>query len=308
MRACVRAWRAHGERVAFVPTMGNLHSGHGDLVMRARNLAHRVVVSVFVNPMQFGPNEDFAQYPRTPIEDQALLTQLGVDVLFTPEVIDMYPNGHVQSSFVDVPDIGDVLCGVFRPGHFRGVATVVVKLLNLVGPDVALFGEKDFQQLTIIRRVVADLCMPIEIVGAPTVREADGLAMSSRNRYLPMLDRAASPRIYQTLESTRQQLQTGARNYSELERIGKEALSAAGFKVDYFAICDASTLRAPTPDTRECVIAVAARIGKARLIDNVRIDIAQCAANRINLSRLLRPPCRMFELSAGVLGDNRQLR
>ncbi|MBC7982487.1 MAG: pantoate--beta-alanine ligase, partial [Candidatus Obscuribacterales bacterium] len=167
LRARVREWRARNERVAFVPTMGNLHAGHGDLVARARKLADRVVVSVFVNPMQFGPNEDFAQYPRTPSEDAALLKQLGADVLFTPEVADIYPNGHVQAAFVDVPEIGDILCGAFRPGHFRGVATVVVKLLNLVGPDVALFGEKDFQQLSIIRRAVTDLCLPIEIVGAP---------------------------------------------------------------------------------------------------------------------------------------------
>jgi pantoate--beta-alanine ligase len=270
IREQVREWRACGETVAFVPTMGNLHAGHGDLVTRARTLPARVVVSIFVNPMQFGPNEDFAQYPRTPSEDATLLANLGADALFVPDAADIYPQGYEQSTFVDVPPLGDILCGAFRPGHFRGVATVVAKLFNLVAPDIAVFGEKDFQQITIIRRMVADLCMPIEILGAPTTRETDGLAMSSRNRYLTPQDRAAAPAIYKALSAARHQLQSGLRDFAAIEQRGVAALIAAGFKVDYFAVRDAANLQASNPSTREFVVLTAARIGKARLIDNVR--------------------------------------
>jgi pantoate--beta-alanine ligase len=271
LKTRVRDWRARGERVAFVPTMGNLHAGHGDLVTRARKLAQRVVVSIFVNPMQFGPNEDFAQYPRTPKEDTELLTWLGTDALFIPDAAVIYPQGYQQSTFVDVPALSDILCGEFRPGHFRGVATVVVKLLNLVAPDVAVFGEKDFQQLSIIRRAVTDLCLPVEIVGAPTMRDPDGLAMSSRNRYLSPQDRTAAPAVFRALDATRRQLQAGARDFVALERTGADALTAAGFKVDYFSVRDATDLQQPTASTQEFVVLTAARIGKARLIDNVRI-------------------------------------
>jgi pantoate--beta-alanine ligase len=272
LRARVRSWRMNDERVAFVPTMGNLHSGHGDLVMRARNLAHRVVVSVFVNPTQFGPNEDYAQYPRTPDEDRALLEKIGADALFVPEVAGVYPEGHTHSTIVDVPELSGILCGEFRPGHFRGVATVVVKLLNIVAPDVALFGEKDYQQLTIIRRATVDLCLPVEIVGVPTVREPNGLAMSSRNRYLTAQDRIAAPRIFAALDSTRRALQAGDRDFAALEQAGKQSLIDAGFKVDYFAIRD-TALQATPINAREYVVLTAARIGRARLIDNVRAVI-----------------------------------
>jgi pantoate--beta-alanine ligase len=270
LRTTIADWRSQGQRIACVPTMGNLHAGHADLMKRARGIADRVVATIFVNPMQFGPNEDFAAYPRTPVEDQQLLTELGVDVLFMPEVSDMYPNGHAASSFVEVPQLGELLCGAFRPGHFRGVATVVVKLLSLVAPDVAIFGEKDYQQLLIIKRSIADLCMPIQIIGAPTIRETDGLAMSSRNRYLSAEQRAVAPVIYQTLQHAFKQLEQGNRNCIELEQMGRQALIKAGFNVDYFSVCDALTLQAPTVATNEWLIATAARIGKARLIDNVR--------------------------------------
>jgi len=273
LREAVRAWRLRGERIAFVPTMGNLHAGHGDLVTRARKLAQRVVVSIFVNPMQFGPNEDFAQYPRTPAEDGTLLTRQGADALFIPDPADVYPQGYEQSTFVDVPSLSNILCGEFRPGHFRGVATVVVKLFNLVAPDVAVFGEKDFQQLTIIRRVTADLCLPIEIVGAPTMREHDGLAMSSRNRYLVAHERAAAPAIFKALEAARTKLQSGSRDFFALEKAGAAALLAAGFGVEYFSIRDAINLQTPAAATREFVVLTAARIGKARLIDNVRMAV-----------------------------------
>lgn len=269
----VRSWRARGERTAFVPTMGNLHAGHGDLVSRARQVADRVVVSVFVNPMQFGPSEDFAQYPRTPDEDRQLLEKLDVDVLFTPEVSGIYPAGVSHSTVVDVPELSSTLCGEFRPGHFQGVATVVVKLLNLVAPDVALFGEKDFQQLAIIRRAVTDLCLPVTIIGSPTVRERDGLAMSSRNRYLTAEQRLIAPKIFAILEKARQALQAGNRDFKQIESIGNAALAAAGYKVDYFAVRDAETLQAPAAHTAHLVVLTAARLGRARLIDNVQVKL-----------------------------------
>lgn len=275
LRDRVNQWRRAGERVAFVPTMGNLHAGHGSLVTEARQRAQRVVVSVFVNPLQFGPNEDYAAYPRTPNEDRQLLESLGVDLLFVPEVEDMYPHGQASTARVQVPDLDSILCGAFRPGHFTGVATIVAKLLNLVQPDIGIFGEKDFQQLMIIRRAVEDLCMPIEIVGAATTRESDGLAMSSRNRYLSTEDRAIAPRIFAELDGTRKQIEGGSRNFEALERSGFEALKAVGFKPDYFSIRDASNLLAPSPQSREVVILTAARIGRARLIDNVRATIAK---------------------------------
>jgi pantoate--beta-alanine ligase len=273
LRDRIREWRHKGERIAFVPTMGNLHEGHGNLVKEARRRAQRVVVSVFVNPLQFGPNEDFASYPRTPDEDRRLLEELEVDLLFVPEVDDMYPHGQATTARVQVPELDSILCGAFRPGHFTGVATIVTKLLNLVQPDIALFGEKDFQQLMIIRHAAYDLCMPIEIVGVDTMRESDGLAMSSRNRYLSAEDRAVAPAIFQQLEGTRRQIESGSRNFEALERSGFEALKKVGFRPDYYSIRDASNLAAPRPKSAEVVILTAARIGRARLIDNVRAKI-----------------------------------
>jgi pantoate--beta-alanine ligase len=253
--------------------MGNLHAGHGSLVKEARRRATRVVVSVFVNPLQFGPNEDYASYPRTPENDRRLLEELQVDLLFVPEVDDMYPHGQSTTARVQVPELDSILCGAFRPGHFTGVATIVTKLLNLVQPDIALFGEKDFQQLMIIQRAAGDLCMPIEIVGVATTRESDGLAMSSRNRYLSPEDRAIAPMIYRELDSTRRQIESGSRNFEALERAGFEALQQAGFRPDYYSIRDAATLAAPSPQSAEVVILTAARIGRARLIDNMRAAI-----------------------------------
>jgi pantoate--beta-alanine ligase len=273
LRDRVRQWRQNGERIAFVPTMGNLHAGHGSLVKEARRRAQRVVVSVFVNPLQFGPTEDFASYPRTPDDDRRLLEELEVDLLFVPEVDDMYPHGQATTARVQVPELDSILCGAFRPGHFTGVATIVTKLLNLVQPDIALFGEKDFQQLMIIRRATDDLCMPIEIVGVSTTREQDGLAMSSRNRYLSPADRAVAPTIFRELERTRGQIEAGSRNFEALERAGFEALQSAGFKPDYFSIRDATNLAAPSPQSADLVILTAARIGRARLIDNMRARI-----------------------------------
>jgi len=270
LRERVMQWRRKGERIAFVPTMGNLHAGHGTLVSRASELAEHVIVSIFVNPLQFGPNEDFATYPRTPEEDRKLLRELNVELLFAPEVDDIYPRGQETTARVHVPGLEDILCGAFRPGHFMGVATVVTKLLNLVQPDVALFGEKDFQQLMIIRRAAVDLCMPVEIVGVPTAREPDGLAMSSRNRYLTPEQRAVAPHIFAELERARVAVESGATDYAALEQAGADALRKVGFRPDYFSIRDAHTLQIPNGDSNDLVILTAARIGRARLIDNVR--------------------------------------
>jgi pantoate--beta-alanine ligase len=270
LRALLHEWRMQGESIAFVPTMGNLHAGHASLVGAAHVHGRRVVASVFVNPLQFGPNEDFAAYPRTPEEDAALLGELGVDVLFLPTVGEMYPLGTAGSTIVDVPDLSGILCGAFRPGHFQGVATVVIKLLNLVQPDVAIFGEKDYQQLTIIRRSVEDLCLPVRIVGAPTVRADDGLALSSRNRYLSEAERAVAPEVYRALDRARRRLESGDTDIADIEREGIAALRAVGFRPDYFEIRMADTLTRPHGRSVDVVVLTAARLGRARLIDNVQ--------------------------------------
>jgi pantoate--beta-alanine ligase len=270
MRALVRGWRMAGESIAFVPTMGNLHAGHASLIGAAHHHGRRVVASVFVNPLQFGPNEDYAAYPRTPEEDTALLTEQGVDALLLPTVEEMYPLGVAGSTIVDVPDLSGILCGAFRPGHFQGVATVVVKLLNLVQPDTAIFGEKDYQQLTIIRRSVEDLCLPVRIVGAPTVRAEDGLALSSRNRYLSPEERRIAPTVYRALDRARRRLESGDADVAAIEAEGMETLRAAGFRPDYFEVRNADTLARPRGRNFDVVVLTAARLGRARLIDNVQ--------------------------------------
>ena len=270
MRAIVREWRMAGESIAFVPTMGNLHAGHASLIGAAHLHGRRVVASVFVNPLQFGPNEDYLAYPRTPDEDVALLEGQGVDVLLLPTVEEMYPLGSAGSTIVDVPELSGILCGAFRPGHFQGVATVVVKLLNLVQPDVGIFGEKDYQQLTIIRRSVEDLCLPVEIVGAPTVRADDGLALSSRNRYLSAAERAVAPTVYRALDRARRRLEGGDADIPAIEQEGIDALRAAGFRPDYFEVRMAGTLMRAQGQDIDVVVLTAARLGRARLIDNVQ--------------------------------------
>ena len=270
LRALVQGWRMAGETIAFVPTMGNLHAGHASLLAAAHHHGGRVVASVFVNPLQFGPTEDYAAYPRTPDEDAALLAEQGVDALLLPTVEEMYPRGIVTSTVVDVPGISDILCGAFRPGHFRGVATVVVKLLSLVQPDTAIFGEKDYQQLTIIRRAVEDLCLPVRIIGAPTVRAADGLALSSRNRYLDDDERAIAPELYRALDHARQRLMAGETDIASIEIEGLASLRAVGFRPDYFEIRTAGTLDRPQGREVGVVVLAAARLRRARLIDNVQ--------------------------------------
>lgn len=271
LREQIRVWRGNGERIAFVPTMGNLHAGHLRLVAEARARAARCVASIFVNPLQFGAGEDFQSYPRTPAEDAAQLATAGVDVLFAPGVDAMYPAGTASQLRIEVGSLGDILCGRSRPGHFSGVATVVVKLFNIVQPDVALFGEKDYQQLVVIRRTVADLCIPVAIVGVGTVREADGLAMSSRNSYLNATERAQAPALYRSLLALADHLHGGADDYAQLTHKAIEQLQAAGLQPEYVSVRRAADLVEAAPGDHDLVILAAARLGKTRLIDNVKI-------------------------------------
>ncbi|MEW6353361.1 MAG: pantoate--beta-alanine ligase [Pseudomonadota bacterium] len=271
IRGAIAAWREQGERIAFIPTLGNLHFGHLTLISEAKQRAKRVVVSIFINPLQFGANEDFANYPRTFREDSRKLAETGVDALFAPSEQEMYPHGQ-HGAFIDVPTLSNILCGAHRPGHFRGVATVVAKLFNIIQPQVALFGEKDYQQLQIVRRMTTDLNMPVEIVGVPTVREPDGLAMSSRNAYLNTDERRRAAALYQALRHARTRIEQG-HAVAEVEAEGLAALRAAGFQPDYFQVCRADDLRPAGQGDKDLIILAAAWLGRARLIDNVRASL-----------------------------------
>jgi pantoate--beta-alanine ligase len=272
VRAHISRWHRDGQRVAFVPTMGNLHAGHMSLIEMARRHGERFVASIFVNPMQFGPNEDFAHYPRTPRADENMLAAAGCDLMFMPDVTEIYPAGPAGSTRVEIAPLSRILEGEYRPGHFEGVTTVVAKLFNIVQPEVAVFGEKDFQQLTVIRRMVADLCLPVEIIGAPTVRESDGLAMSSRNQYLTPAERQLAPGIFATLENATRRLASGEGDFAAIERAGIESLTAAGLRPDYFSIRNAEDLSPPHADTRHLVVLTAVRMSHARLIDNLQVS------------------------------------
>ena len=267
MAAWSRAARRRGERIAFVPTMGALHEGHVTLLREARLRGDRLALSIFVNPTQFGPNEDLARYPRDLPGDLQKAAGAGTDVAFVPEASDMYPPG--SQTVVDVRELARGLDGVFRPGHFAGVATVVAKLFNIVAPDVAVFGEKDFQQLAIVRRMVADLSMPIEIVGIPTVREPDGLAMSSRNAYLSPDDRRRALSLSRALFGARQRAAAGVREAALLLQEARDALDID--RLDYLELCDAGTLVPIVKVDRPAVLLVAGFIGRTRLIDNLQI-------------------------------------
>lgn len=270
LREQVSAWHRAGLAVALVPTMGALHQGHLTLVRRALELADRVVVSVFVNPIQFGPNEDFDAYPRTLEADRAALATVGASLVYAPSVAEMYPRGFATS--IGVSGVSEGLCGGSRPGHFSGVATVVTKLLLQAQPDVACFGEKDYQQLQVIRRFVADLDIPVRIEGVPTVREADGLARSSRNAYLSAEERAAAPNLHRTLQDTAQAIRSGAAVDAALEA-GKRALLAAGFaSVEYLELRAAEGLAPLAALDCPARLLVAARLGKTRLIDNIPVE------------------------------------
>lgn len=277
LRAAVAEARAAGKRVGLVPTMGNLHSGHAALVRRATQLADFVVASIFVNPMQFGANEDLDKYPRTLAADQETLLEAGCDLLFAPTVAEMYPRGMQGQTRVSVPGVSEGLCGGSRPGHFDGVSTVVCKLFNMAQPDLAVFGEKDYQQLAVIRGMVSDLNMPIEIFGEPTVRAEDGLALSSRNGYLTAEQRAVAPRLYATLTQMAARLCDGESDIPALIRDGIRQLEEAGLRPDYLEVREAIHLQPATPEDRHCVILAAAYLGTTRLIDNLAVDLGDPA-------------------------------
>ncbi|MEE1869292.1 pantoate--beta-alanine ligase [Pseudomonas auratipiscis] len=273
LRAAVARARSEGKRIGFVPTMGNLHSGHAALVTKAAQRVDFVVASIFVNPLQFGPSEDLDKYPRTLTADQEKLLQAGCHLLFAPTVEEMYPDGMNGQTRVSVPQLSEGLCGASRPGHFEGVATVVSKLFNMVQPDLAVFGQKDFQQLAVIRALVRDLNMPIQIIGEPTVRAEDGLALSSRNGYLNETQRETAPALYRLLSEMAKAIQQGQRDYPALIAQGQAQLAQAGFRPDYLEIRQALTLRPATAEDRDLVILVAAVLGATRLIDNLHLNL-----------------------------------
>ncbi|HCH52002.1 MAG TPA: pantoate--beta-alanine ligase [Aeromonas sp.] len=268
LREQIGQWRREGRAIAFVPTMGNLHQGHLTLVDEARSRGDKVVVSIFVNPLQFDKAEDLANYPRTLEQDCAALQAAGVDLVFTPTPELMYPQGLASQTFVEVPGLSSLLEGALRPGHFRGVSTVVTKLFNLVQPDVACFGQKDYQQLALIRKMVTDMAMPVEIVGVPTVRAEDGLALSSRNGYLTAAERALAPELARTMNWIAEQIEAGNHHLPSLVAQASQRLDNAGFRTDAIDIVDADTLESSTSASKRLVILMAAYLGKARLIDN----------------------------------------
>lgn len=273
LREHLKDWRAAGDHIALVPTMGNLHQGHVSLIQLAKEHAEKVVVSIFVNPTQFGDGEDYEKYPRTLDRDIRRLKREGADLLFTPSVDTMYPFGVDNATLVKVPILGDEFCGSFRPGHFAGVTSVVARLFNLVQPDAAVFGQKDYQQQLIIRRMTEDLNIPTRIVTGETVREEDGLALSSRNQFLSKVDRAKAPALYAALSSLGSTLQSGIRDFAVLEETAMSALRESGLKPDYVSIRRAENLAVPDRDCDELVVFAAARIGGTRLIDNIVIGV-----------------------------------
>ncbi|WP_213209326.1 pantoate--beta-alanine ligase [Escherichia coli] len=274
LRQQIRRLRMEGKRVALVPTMGNLHDGHMKLVDEAKARADVVVVSIFVNPMQFDRPEDLARYPRTLQEDCKKLNKRKVDLVFAPSVKEIYPNGTETHTYVDVPGLSTMLEGASRPGHFRGVSTIVSKLFNLVQPDIACFGEKDFQQLALIRKMVADMGFDIEIIGVPIMRAKDGLALSSRNGYLTAEQRKIAPGLYKILSSIADKLQAGERDLAEIIAIAGQELNEKGFRADDIQIRDADTLLEVSENSKRAVILVAAWLGDARLIDNKMVELA----------------------------------
>ena len=271
LNAFVKSHRMKGRTIGFVPTMGNLHEGHLSLITETKVHADIIICSIFINPMQFGANEDLDSYPRTLDADASALVSHGCNLLFAPNANEVYPNGLDGQTRVDVPKLGDYHCGASRPGHFVGVATVVAKLFNMVQADIAVFGEKDFQQLAIIRKMTRDLCFPIEIIGIPTSREKSGLARSSRNGFLSSSEKNTAAIIYQTLLATRAALEAGERDFKLLTKKANEALKEAGFKPDYFNIANPKTLAPSDANDKSFVILVAAYLGNTRLIDNITL-------------------------------------
>jgi pantoate--beta-alanine ligase len=273
LREQITRFRQAGKRIAFVPTMGNLHAGHVRLMQEARRHAPVVVASIYVNPLQFGQNEDFDSYPRTPSHDKVALLSAGVDMLFKPSVSEMYPRGKALHTFIEVPGLSEDLCGAFRPGHFRGVATVVNRLFNLVTPDVAIFGKKDYQQWLIVRLMADDLGLPVEIIGLETVRESDGLAMSSRNHYLTPDERQRAPRLYEALVTLHDRIRDKKMRFDTVEGNAIVELEESGFRPEYVSVRRQQDLQKPNPDDRQLVALAAAWLGQTRLIDNIEFEI-----------------------------------
>lgn len=273
LREIRRTWQTAKEVIAFVPTMGNLHQGHLKLVSEAKKSSSKVVVSIFVNPLQFGPDEDLDAYPRTLEQDKQALAALGVDLLFMPITEDIYSRGLEQQTFVEVPGLSYMICGASRPGHFRGVATIVCKLFNMVQPNQAYFGEKDFQQLQVIKAMVTDLSMNLTIHGVPTMREKDGLAMSSRNHYLTQEQRALAPSLYAAITQIAADIVAGRRDFSSMVTYAKSTLVESGLKPDYIEVRASSSLLQPGHEDKDLVILAAAFLGKTRLIDNLQVAL-----------------------------------
>ena len=273
LRQYVQHWKEHRQSIAFIPTMGNLHAGHMSLIEKGQSLCDRSICSIFVNPMQFGPNEDWDHYPRTLQSDIAQLEAIGCDLVYLPTASELYPDGLGKISQVQVTDLTESCEGAHRPGHFTGVATVVLKLFNIVKPDVSVFGKKDYQQYRVISKMVTDLNLDVQIIGQETTREASGLATSSRNQYLDQTQTETAAMIYQLLQQTAQQIDQGERDFDMLQQAAIDTLDGAGFKTDYFCICNAETLLAATIEDRDLVILVTAALGPTRLLDNIEVSL-----------------------------------
>ena len=273
LRQYIQHWKNHGKSIAFIPTMGNLHQGHISLVEKGQSLCDHTICSIFVNPMQFGPNEDFNHYPRTLERDIDQLEAIGCDLVYLPAASELYPDGLEKITQVQVTDLTGIFEGAHRPGHFTGVATIVLKLLNIVRPDVSIFGKKDFQQYRVISKMVEDLNLEVDIIGAETTREPNGLATSSRNQYLSDDQKELASLIYQTLIESAASITAGENTFDKLEQRAIERLNQAGFETDYFCVCNVETLERASPEDRRLVILVTARLGETRLLDNIEIDL-----------------------------------
>ncbi|MFT4650227.1 MAG: pantoate--beta-alanine ligase [Polaribacter sp.] len=273
IRQYAQHWKDNAQSIAFIPTMGNLHQGHLSLIEKGQSLCDRTICSIFVNPMQFGPNEDFNHYPRTLTRDIEQLEAIGCDLVYMPTASELYPNGLDHISQILVTDLTESYEAAHRPGHFTGVATIVLKLFNIVKPNISVFGKKDYQQYQVIRKMVRDLDLEVDIIGQETTRDDNGLATSSRNQYLSEANMSQAALIYQTLKTTAAEISQGARHFSVLEQQATDQLNTAGFDTDYFSICNAETLKPADPNDRKLVILVTAKLGETRLLDNIEIDL-----------------------------------
>ncbi len=273
LRQYVQHWKDHKQSIAFIPTMGNLHQGHRSLIEKGQSLCDRSICSIFVNPMQFGPNEDFNHYPRTLDQDIELLESVGCDLVYMPTASELYPHGLEKISQIIVTDLTDTFEAAHRPGHFTGVATIVAKLFNIVKPDISVFGKKDFQQYCVIRKMTRDLNLDVEIIGQETSREPSGLATSSRNQYLNEEQKLQAALIYQTLQNAADKIKKGDKDFALIEKSAIDSLNQAGFDIDYFSVCNADNLKPATSEDRKLVILVTIRLGDTRLLDNIEIDL-----------------------------------